>query len=279
LGVSVVVWRVAVCLRTRRVEGPDLLLLYVLVTVAATQIYRPSGWYLKYQYPLHPLLILLVALLLTENVGGPVEGVGWLGPGLAVGLAVAQWVLIGDPVFWFFNMGLPGLRQHHVEWFYLLAFVVLFMAFKFRYPGRSWIAGGLAALATGCLGSNLGLNLVQTRSYTTTISSNNYGEAGFTETVEYLTTVLQSTDEPIVRKDIGFYLGKDPRLKLRKWHSPVVLVYVRTAEELVQNITQPHVNCIILERFSIRRDVLPLVQRYYAFDRQCGDFYVFRRRT
>lgn len=52
----------------------------------------------------------------------------------------------------------------------------------------------------------------------------------------------------------------------------------RTADELIADITQPRISHIVLDRYSIRRDTIPLLQQYYSLERQIGGFYVLRRR-
>jgi 4-amino-4-deoxy-L-arabinose transferase-like glycosyltransferase len=275
--VVVLGWRARQFLLTRQVTPLDLALIYVVVMLGVTQVYRPSGWFLKYQYPAHPVLILLLGAFLCEKFeqASPVD---WtVGGLLAIALAAIQMQVIHDPVFWFFNGGLKGIGEHQVLLFYGVAAVVLVVAVKllrWRWTGSQTCA---AALAIGLAGANLGLGVKQRQPYVTAISWNNYGETGFAETVNHLKSVLRPNDVPICRKDFGFYLYADTETLLRRWYNPAVLVGVKTADELVRNISAPGVSHIVLDRYSIVREEIPLIQQYYVLDRQIGSFYVLRR--
>ena len=276
LFLMVVGWRVRVFIANKRPEPLDLLLLYVLVMIAATQVYRPSGWFLKYGYPGHSILVVLLSAYLHEKLGQWSRREWAVAGVLSVIVAIAQ-VGWGDPVLWFYTGLLKGLSDHNVWLVYGAAAIVLFVVMKLsrgKWPTSTAVA---ATLAIGLVGANLGLNWQQRAPFATSISWNNYGEAGFAEAAEYLKSVLKPADVPVCRKDFGYYLNKGTDTMDRRWINPVVLVDVKTADELVRNITAPGVNYIVLDRYSIRRDTVPIIQQHYAEGKQFGSFYILKR--
>jgi hypothetical protein len=131
-------------------------------------------------------------------------------------------------------------------------------------------------------GANLGLSWKQRAPYATSISWNNYGEAGFVEAADYLKSVLKPEDVPICRKDFGLHLFKDLDSQYRRWINPCVIMDVGAGEELVRNITAPGVSHIVLERYSRRGPVIRVLQQYYVLEKHFGDperpsFYILRR--
>jgi 4-amino-4-deoxy-L-arabinose transferase-like glycosyltransferase len=277
----VTVWRGLRYWQTRRLEPWDLLLLYGWAVLGATQVYRPSGWFLKYQMPAMGVLLALVAAhvqtVWAQRPGRP-DGRLWVIIGaLAVVVAFAQTWMTGDPVQHLFSGGLPAMGKHNVWTFYIVGLVALLFVVKVTHVGGSlrWVTA--TALLAGALGSNLGLTGQQLADKVTSISWNNYGETGFRETVEYLRANLPADELVICRKDFGFHLLTDTTDLYRRWYNPVVITNVRTGEELVRNITAPGVTRIVLDRYSIRQDTLPILQQFYGLEKQIGSFYVLKR--
>ena len=271
-------WRVKTVWQTKRLVPLDLLMLYVLVMLAATQGYRPSGWFLKYEYPALGVLLVPIAAYLCEKFSTLSRGELYLAGVVALILAAAQVILIQDPVLAFFTMGLKGLRDKNIAMFYAIITVVILAIIglsRVRWPFSKVCAGTMVICLVGV---NLGIDWKQRASYTTSISWNNYGETGFAETVAYLKSVLRSNEVPICRKDFGFYLCEDAVPAKHSWYNPAVITDVKTSSELVQNITAQNVSHIVLDRYSIRPDAVQIIQKFYELDKQIGSYYILRRK-
>lgn len=268
----------------RRLEPLDLLLLYAALLFFVTMVYRPEGWFLKHNYPSFGILTLLFAVFVHEH-GGPLSWRELLaGMALAIGIAVAQVLILRDVVLTLFRGGLKALGDWHLTAFYVMGVVVLLAIVRASRQQWSVARCGLAALVLGLVGANLGLSWMQRAPYVTSISWNNYGETGFTEAAAYLKSMMKPDDVVICRKDFGYFLQKDLEFPYRKWFNPCVLDSVKSPDELVRNITGPGVRTIVLDRYAIGYSmqnrhvpVLQVVQQFYRVDKQIGSFYILRR--
>ncbi len=276
LGLSA--WRVREFLRAHTVRPLDLLWLFCLVIFGVTHVYRPSGWFLKYEYPGVAVLVIMFGALVFETFKD-LPAPRWIAGGLlALAMGAAQVAVLDDPVFKLFNGGLKGLGDTTLWGFYAVAFIALFAVVKLANRSWPWLRAGTGALAIAILGANLSVNLKQLSPYVTSISWNNYGESGFAETADYLRQTLRPDDVPICRKDFGYYLYRDSESMYRRWINPVVITDMKSGDELVANITAPGVTCIVLDRYCMRRDTIPIIQQLYVVEKQIGSFYVLRRR-
>jgi tetratricopeptide (TPR) repeat protein len=275
-------WRVKTVWQTKRLAPLDLLMLYVLVILAVTQGYRPSGWFLKYEYPALGVLLIPVAAYLCEKFIALSRGELCFAGVVALILAAAQVILIKDPLLTFFHVGLKGLRDKNnanIAMFYAITTVVILVMVRLsraKWPFSKVCAG---TMVIGLVGVNLGIDWKQRASYTTSISWNNYGETGFAETVAYLKSVLRSNDVPICREDFGFYLCKDVSPAKHSWFNTAVITGVKTSSELVQNITAPGVSYIVVDgylAYYTRPDDVKLIQEFYKLDKQIGSFSIHR---
>lgn len=283
--VLVIVWRVREFWTTKQLGPLDLVLLYAVMVLGVTQVYRPSGWFLKYSYPAHAVMMVLFGALLGERLA-KAERHDWvlLGVGVLV-MAGAQAAMLQDSVLSFFGGRLRGVTDAKFWGFYAVAAAGLFMVIKLARSQWSVASSAALAAGVGLAGASLSLNWFQRASYVTSISWNNYGEQGFNEAVNYLKSVVRPDEVLICRKDFGFALYKDLEVPCRKWYNPCVLDAVKSPNELVQNITGTGVKWIVLDRYAIgyssmnrRVPVLQIVGDFYRLDKQFGNFYVLRRK-
>jgi hypothetical protein len=115
--------------------------------------------------------------------------------------------------------------------------------------------------------------------YTTALSWSNYGERGFSQTVEYLANHLQPEDKAILRKDIGYYLNT--RLGLPKVDViyPVFRGKIDEMKTEFDQINRSHkISFIVLEKYTDPSTSAELIQPYFNLDKKMGDFYIYRRK-
>ena len=277
--IGVIVWRGREFWLSKKPAPLDLLLLFGLLMMAVTQVYRPSGWFLKYGYPAHAVLVVLAGVLVSEKVDRFVPKDWAIGAILAAIVAVAQFIVLRDPVLSLYGMKMKGMADPQFWGFYLISGAALVILLKLTRKDLPLTPALTVALAIGLVGANLGLDWKQRAPIVTSISWNNYGEEGFAEAAAHLNSVLKPGDVPICRKDFGFYLLPVSDPVYRQWINPAVLTEARTGQELVENITAPGISHIVLDRYSIRREALPIIQHFYDLDRQIGSYYILRRNS
>lgn len=270
-------WRVGLFWKNKKIELLDLLFVYAGILFAATQIYRPSGPLLRYAFPMHSILLFLIAIFLCEFCGKTKPWQWLVGGVVSLVIAGIQIKFVGDPLLTLYHKGPWSLGESGL-WKYCLAVAVILLILapliwqKSKFP--VWAA---ASLVTALVGYSLGLGFEQSQPQVN-FSYISYGERGNDEMSAYMLSVLQPDEMPICRKDFGYTLNRKLGEKLQHWYNLDLINSVRSREELVANITAPNVRHILIDSYMVRQDALPVIMEYYVVDHQIDKFYLLRRK-
>jgi hypothetical protein len=279
LGLIALASRVRQMWRRRAPEPVDLLTIFVLFLLLLAKIVRPSGWFLKYEYPAYAPLTLLIALWLAPRLSCPpwrrlvVAGI------LMIAVAWVQVVALGDPVSTVYDL---VVSPHATASVLMLFYVVLgaaLVGILFVLNRRRWQAPEpilTAALIIGTLGAQLGLAWKQHAPYTTAPNWPNYAEPSFAPVVARLRNTLRPGDVPVCRKDIGYALRLGEPLPAGRWIDNAVVARLSTPRLPVE-ILAPEVTHVVLDRYSTRGDPARFLQPTFAVDFETDGYLVLRR--
>jgi hypothetical protein len=263
--------------RQRRPEPVDLLVIFVLFLLMLTKVIRPSGWFLKYEYPLYAPLTIVIGLWLAPRIPIPTPR-ALVGIFLLIGLvAFAQGHTLGDPVATVYDLVVSQTTTASVlPLFYLLLggalAGLLHLVGQRRNPGSLLIT----TLVVGLFGAQIGLAWKQLAPYTTAPDWPNYAEPNFTPVVAHLRRVLRPGDVPVCRKDIGFALRLGAPLPGGRWIDNAVVARLENFR-LPPEILAPEVSHIVLDRFSTRGDPARFLQPWFVPDFATDGYLVLRR--
>ncbi len=279
LGLVALASRVRQVWRRRAPEPVDLLTIFVLFLLILAKIVRPSGWFLKYEYPAYAPLTLLIALWLAPRLSCPpwrrlaVSGI------LMIAVAWVQVVALGDPVSTVYDL---VVSQHATASVLMLFYLVLgaaLVGILFVLNRRRWRAPEpilTAALIIGTLGAQLGLAWKQQATYTTAPNWPNYAEPSFAPVVARLRNTLRPGDVPVCRKDIGYALRLGEPLPDGRWIDNAVVARLN-APPLPLEILAPEVTHVVLDRYSTRGDPVRFLQPTFAVDFETDGYLILRR--
>jgi hypothetical protein len=277
---------IAVGDRLRRIlrrAGPeplDVITVFVVFIVVLTKLVRPNDFYVKYEYPAYGALTLLVALFVAPRIGAPSRKALAIAVTLMVAVSAAQVAALGDPIEYLVAMAIAKKPRLPVLAFYvpLGAGLAGVMWILMRQAGAALAAIMVCTLTVGALGAHLGLAWVQSEPYVTAPSWPNYGEPSIAPVVAHLRATLQSGYMPVCRKDIGFAVRLGEPLPAGRWLDAAVVGLAPDASSLLGDVLRPEISHIVLDRYSARPDLLPVLDRHFFRSLVVPGFVVFRRR-
>jgi len=260
----------------RKPELFDLLWVFIGIIFAVTQVYRPSIL-LRYAYPVHAIALLCIAAFIVE-ICDRIRPFRWLiGVGVSLGISLLLLLFLGDPLIAMYHQGPWAPSAHRLWIFWLLISVVtaiISCLLLLPDPVRQVVT---YSLVIGMLGYGLGLDWNQLKGYVTSFSYLNYGERGNDEMALYLSSSLAPDEMPICSKDFGSAQNLNPDFPIRKWYTPDLINSVRSAQDLLENITLSEVKHILWAPGLFRPDAMPIILGYYEPENQIGDFVLLRR--
>jgi len=168
---------------------------------------KPSIDMMKYQYPAFPVFIFCVVFFLIKDLR-----LDDIADKAGMKFYIAAAILMPLLGFWYFAVGdyILSIWNKMQPLFYLKYYVPLAAVIGLSVAALKKFGVFRAAL----LGTvfmifpvNIGLNLNQTRDYTTSECWLNYGERGLSETVQYLKDRVKPGMLIYCRNDIGYYLN------------------------------------------------------------------------
>lgn len=279
LGLMALASRVHHVWRRRAPEPVDLLAIFVLFLLLLAKVIRPSGWFLKYEYPAYAPLTLLIALWLAPRLSCPAWRRLVLAGILMIAVAWVQVLTLGDPVSTVYDL---VVSQHATASVLVLFYLVLGAALDgilFVLNRRRWRAPEpilAAALIIGTLGAQLGLAWKQQAPYTTAPDWPNYAEPSFAPVVARLRNTLRPGDVPVCRKDIGYAIRMGEPLPAGRWIDNAVVARLAT-RRLPVEILAPEVSHVVLDRYSTRGDPARFLRPTFAVDFETDGYLVLRR--
>jgi hypothetical protein len=162
---------------------------------------------------------------------------------------------------------------------FLSPLFLFIFALKLFRPSLPWIHRLAYAALLALMPMNIYLATKQTSDYTTSLSWSNYGERGFSQTVEYLANNLRSEDKAILRKDMGYYLNMRLNLPKVEWFYPVFRGRIDEMKNRFKAINCSHqLAFIVLDKYSNPNIAAEIIQPYFNLDRKIGDFHIYRRK-
>jgi 4-amino-4-deoxy-L-arabinose transferase-like glycosyltransferase len=270
-------WRLWLAWKRGKPDLLDALLIYVVVVFGAADVYRPSGMVLRYADTMYALILLAIAAFVCE-AGIVAKPWQWLTAGfLALGLAITQVLLFGDPLLTLYQQGIAALSDTGFWWFFAVVAIILVSISPLLLP-KAKLPGLVAvALLMGLVGFSFAQDWEQSGPYVTAYNYVCYGEKGHDEMAAYMASVVKPDEMPICRKDFSPWQTRKFGASSPRWYLESVVNNVTSREELVQNITAPNVQHILLDKFLFPADRLAIIEQYYVLDRQIGDYYLLRR--
>lgn len=132
-------------------------------------------------------------------------------------LAIALTLFLEDPLLSISDVGNKKyLLIKYLLWMVILPFfgstVILALSKVPVFSNKCFVMALLSCL----IATNISLNIKQSRSYTTAVSWNEYGERSFVKTLDFLETNLDGS-VPIIRKDLAYYLIINPPVDEFRW--------------------------------------------------------------
>jgi hypothetical protein len=265
--------RVAVLWRDpSRVAPIDFLWIFTIILWGITNLHMYQVP--RYQYPVYGAAVILIGEYLYRSLSRVTRRDILTTLGLGFGLGILLVLVSDDPLLMRTRAYLPFIFLPTLS----AAFIVHFMA-----RGRKSDANTLIlTLVTVLIAASVSLSVKQTRSYTTSINGQNYGERGFWQTLEYLQAHVGDS-VPVIRKDLAYYLYYQGKAEneadwiYNKLFRPSEL-NKRSKEETRAMVLAPRVKYIVLDQFSDSK-ARALLSADFDFIQTLGDFDIYRRRS
>jgi len=268
--------------REKILRPVDLIGISSMVMFAPFIFVKPSVDMMKYQYPDYPLFIFMIAWLVVpmlRQVPRNAENK------IAVPAVIyAAAVVFAAGTLWYYKLGdyITGLWMQLPPGFYLKYYSPILLAVGLSLLLKRHL-GWYRAVALGLLVSiypvNAGLNINQTRDYTTAECWMNYGEQGLKDTAAYLREHADKRWVIAARKDIEYYLNYRFRMGLKNTE-PTYVFLTRTSEDLEKFFQTTPIQYFVFDRISsIQRanpDVMKILGKYFLVEKRFGDFVVLR---
>ncbi len=277
-------WRRAVAFFSlKRLSPLDFLAVSSVVMFMPFIFVKPSIDMMKYQYPTIPVFIVLITWFVIKDVLGAefFRNTELHGKVSALGAFV-----IGAFSVWYFKVGDYILT--------LWKSVTLSFIFSYYIPILVICCGAYAvmrrrgaypAIVTGLLLSifpvSVGLDINQTRDYTTAECWLNYGERGLRDTVNYLKDRVDPKYVIYCRNDILYYLNFHYGLNMNYYEiSP--LFRMPRLSAVADILESTPIQYFVLDKVSTVQTANPgimsLLGKYFYVEKQFGDFIILRSR-
>ncbi len=248
----------------------DYLWWYVIVNILVTYLYWNQ--LTRYQFVLYPMACVLVAAELQRHRRAP--GGGDLRTAAAVGAAWAVPLAVALPD--------PLLMEKPQYLLYALLVPLGGISLTLAVP---WLRTR-SPLKPAVLLVGLGVcvfvwtDLEQTAGYTTSNSWSEYGEEGFSDTVDFLERHVGDA-VPVIRKDLAYALQRErPERRLEWIYTAALRRDLRepgSAAATEELFLQPGVEWVVVDRYCRSVALLELLGRHFELVEKFGDFQIFGR--
>lgn len=254
--------------RRERIQRIDFIWLYLAVYVFITNVLMYGT--LRYQYPLYSMAAIVVSAYVYDLIEFATRRQVIFSIGAGILLAIFVALLITDA---------HQLKYSHyfLHW---VVFPLTLCALTTLTCRVSMLSGKYLGLTAVCflVTTNLAMGIQQSKPYSTAVSwEGDYGEEGFFETLVFLEENLGSST-PILRKDFGYYLVIGSPNRESKWIYNLIFRANISDDVAYDAILQRDVKYIVLDRYSNRPRAIKLIDPYYSFSRQYGDFDIYERK-
>ena len=287
---AVFVRRAGSFITDRRLNSTDLIFICAITAWVPFQFFRPTIDMVKYQYPTYPLFIAVIACVSVGAIRARARKLN--GRYICGNDAVLLFALTAVLTFHYYAIGdyllvlwkplTRHLNSHFLTYYYLPLAIIAVTVVVVSKRAVIWNNLFLSAVIF-IVPVNLGLDLNHAKAkYATFEIWLNYGEAGLRDTAEYLKANVKNGGIVAVRYDLEYYLIHRYGLNVKNAVCPEKLF--RTTDNVVVNrlFSEIPIQYFVVDHVSatasLNPDLPQLIERYFIFDRQIGDFYIYRRR-
>jgi len=254
----------------------DYLWFYVVFYWTITNLYMYN--LPRYQYPLYSIAVILIAehvytslyeinrrhIIITIIFGLLMAGI----MALFFEDPILQKADIGNKQYVLFMIIIP-----------MLTFIILNKYNKIPLLNYKNIIMTFLSLL---IATSVSLNIKQSRSYTTAVSWNEYGEEGFCDTLEYLNKNLGASI-PVIRKDFGYYLSRDrPNKKYAYVYTSIFraenLKNINSVSSIQSSIIKDNIQYVVLDQHANPETAKIIISPYFDYIQRFGDFYIYRKK-
>ncbi len=278
-------------LSSRRLGIVDLIFICAAAVWLPFQLFRPTVDMVKYQYPTYPLFIIAIAYIFVKIFKARAQklNTGYLtGPqtmlALAlIGILTLHYYMIGDYLLALWKPVFRHINGHFLIYYYF-PIAVLIAAVAVFTSRRSVVWNNmLLSIMLFIVPVNLGLDLNHAKAdYATFEIWLNYGEAGLRQTAEYLKGKVRDGALISVRSDLEYYLTCKYKLKVRNVITPEKIFRAADDREIDRLFYEVPIQYIVVDHVSMSARASPntpqLINKYFIFDSQIGDFYIYRNK-
>ncbi len=277
--------RLKIFIRTRRLAGEDFVLLSAIVIFTPYHFVKASIDMMKYQYPTYPLFIFIITWLIqkrlfhtgSDRARSPGEYKKLIYVIVVLLVIFSPWYyIVGDYIMILWNkVSFQFLARYYIP--------IIIGLVSIRALFRKWgsYRTTLCALLIFIYPINIGLNLNQTRDYTTAVVWLNYGEKGIIETAEHLKANADPRFILYARKDIDYYLRYRHGVNIRT-RAPTYVFLTRDEKILNALFERVPIQYFVFDRVSsvqrANKDILFILNRYFFLEKRCGDFVILKHK-
>lgn len=270
-------------IKTRALARIDFVMLSSWAMFIPYIFIKPSIDMMKYQYPVYPVFIVLIIWLISEKAGERVKEyltgstnikhIGFLAVILALSV---YYYFLGDYIF---NIWRKLQAIFIIKYFLPLAVLILTVKYLVKKIGVLE-----SIILSSCLlifPINIGLNLNQTKCYTTAECWLNYGEHGVRETAQYLRDKIDTRYTVYARKDVNYYLNFRYKLDVSTIESSYVFL-ASDLRDVVKMFKDNPCQYFVFDRISSfqkgNKDILNLLMANFTVEKKIGDFIVLKNK-
>jgi hypothetical protein len=261
-------------------QPTDYLWFYIALYWSVTNLFMYN--YPRYQYPLYSIAVVLIAQHLYSILKDVNRKQFIVSIILGLLFAIALTLLFEDPLLSISNVGNKKyLLIKYLLWMVILplfsSIVILALTKVVVFSNKCFVMALLSCL----IATNISLNIKQSRSYTTAVSWNEYGERGFVKTLDFLEANLDGS-VPIIRKDLAYYLIiNQPDDELRWIYTEIFrgkLIDPDKLDLIKKIISRKDVKYIVLDRYTNRSEASKIISPYFDMIHRNGDFDIYRKK-
>jgi hypothetical protein len=277
-------------IRTGKVHIIDSILLMTFFMWTPYYFFKPNMDMMKYQYPSYPLLIVLIAWFFVELVRKSPTAISFI---MNTKKAVFIFIFLVALTFYYYQVGdymlflwtplYKHLNYHFFPYYYLpLVTTLLIICIALRGP-RVY-NNLILAVIFFVVPINAGLDLNQAMAkYNTGEVYLNYGESGFSDTVDYLAKLVKDGDNTVMRHDLYYYLTVRRGIKIEQNIVPETLLGGADQNKLDSILAQLPLKYVVFHKLlkfiPLPKESFYTLGKYYFFKKRIGDFYIYEKKN
>jgi hypothetical protein len=277
--------RVYIFIRQKKIKSEDFIFISSLFLFLPYQFIKPSIEMMKYQHPAYVIFIFLIIKYMADSVFMPADKpLPDYNDKNRIAIAFLSCLVLGGAYYYSMGDYIMRLWEPLSLRFYIRYYLPMLVGiFIFWILFRKWRIGRiiLFSLLAFILPISAGLDLNQTRAYTTSATWMNYGERGFREAVDYLRKNANPKILLIARKDICYYLNYRYDMDFPVYYT-TTMIKEGNISKLDYTLSNIPIEYIVFDRISflgrMKKEIIAVIDKYFFAEKHFGDFIILKNR-